>query len=254
MSSGHGHGPMVLPGAGPLHRLPPQCKLAAALLFVVAVVSTPREQVWAVALEAALLATVAAVGRVPLGFVARRLVIEVPFLAFAVLLPFVGDGPRVDVLGLHLSQQGLWAAWGIVAKGTLGVATTLVLTATTPVPHLLLGLERLRMPRVLVAIMSFMVRYGDVVGDEMRRMRVARTSRGDDPRWIWQARALAQSSGALFVRSYERGERVYLAMESRGYVGTMPEGDRTGTGLAWPVCLVLPLAATVVSCAAWLAR
>jgi cobalt/nickel transport system permease protein len=245
---------MVLAGQGRLHRLPPQCKVAAALLFVVAVVSTPREQVWAFVVEAALVAGVARIGAVPLGFVLRRLVIELPFLAFAVLLPFVGQGPRVDVLGIALSEQGLWAAWGIVAKGTLGVAATLVLTATTPVPHLLLGLERLRVPRVLVAIMSFMVRYGDVVGDEMHRMRVARTSRGDDPRWIWQVRALAQSSGALFVRSYERGERVYLAMESRGYAGTMPAGDRAPTGLAWPVCLVLPIAATLVSCAAWFAR
>ena len=51
----------------------------------------------------------------------RRLRIEVPFLGFAVFLPIVGSSPRVDVLGLGLSEPGLWAAWNIVAKGTLGV-------------------------------------------------------------------------------------------------------------------------------------
>ena len=63
------------------------------------------------------------------------------------------------------------------------------------------GLERLRVPRVLVAISGFMVRYADVVTGEMRRMRVARSPAGYDGRWIWQARAVAASAGALFVRS-----------------------------------------------------
>ena len=99
------------------------------------------------------------------------------------------------------------------------MAASIVLAATTPVAELLRGLERLRVPRVLVAIAGFMVRYLDVIAGEVRRMRVARLSRGHDPRWIWQARAVAASAGTLFIRSYERGERVHLAMLSRGYAG-----------------------------------
>ena len=137
-------------------------------------------------------------------------------MAFAVLLPIVGRGERVDVVGVSLSVSGLWAAWNILVKGTLGVAATGLLTATTPIPSILHGLERLRLPKVFVAICAFMVRYADVVTGELHRMRVARESRGHDPRWIWQAKAVASSAGALFIRSYERGERVYLAMVSRG--------------------------------------
>ena len=55
--------------------------------------------------------------------------------------------PTVDVLGLQLSQPGLWAAWNIVAKGTIGVAASIVLASTTSVPHVLQGLERLHVPR-----------------------------------------------------------------------------------------------------------
>jgi cobalt/nickel transport system permease protein len=53
-------------------------------------------------------------------------------------------------------------------------------------------------------------------------MRVAMTARGYDPRWISQARPIASSAGALFVRSYERGERVHAAMLARGFTGEMP--------------------------------
>jgi cobalt/nickel transport system permease protein len=244
-----------VPVSSPLHRLPPQCKLAATFVFVIAVVSTPREAFWAFGALAALIAVAARAGGVPAGHVLRRLRVEIPFLAFAVLLPIVGRGERVDVFGVSLSEAGLWAAWNIVAKGTLGVAATIVLTATTPVPALLDGLHRLHVPRVFVAITSFMVRYIDVVADELRRMSIARRSRAQDPRWIWQARAVAATAGALFVRSYERGERVYLAMLSRGYDGSLPILDsRRVTPLDWTAAMALPAAAAVVSMTALVLR
>ena len=82
---------------------------------------------------------------------------------------------------------------------------------------------RLRVPSVLTAIASFMIRYLEVVAAEMGRMRTAMTARGYDPRWLAQTRPIAASAGALFVRSYERGERVHSAMLARGFDGTMPD-------------------------------
>ena len=91
---------------------------------------------------------------------------------------------------------------------------------------LLLGLERLRLPQQLVQIMGFMIRYVDVVTDEMRRMRIARESRGFTARNPRHWPVVARSLGALFIRSYERGERVHLAMVSRGYTGRLPDVRR----------------------------
>jgi cobalt/nickel transport system permease protein len=251
VAAGHPH-PLYLPGASPLHRAPPQCKIAASLLFVLAVVATPREAVWAYGAYALLLLGLARVGRVPLPLLARRLVIEVPFVLFAVLLPVVGQGERVEVLGLPLAREGLWAAWNILVKGTLGVTASLIVAATTPVPELLRGLERLRLPRAFTTIAGFMVRYAAVIADELRRMRIARLSRGYDPRWIWQARAVAATAGTLFIRSYERGERVYLAMVSRGYAGSMPVlEDLAATRRQWLAALAVPAAASVVALTAW---
>lgn len=249
MGGGHRH--LLVHQEGPLHRVAPQAKLLATLLFVCAVVATPKEQFWAFGAHAALVVLAALIGRVPLTTLVRRLVIEVPFLLFAVLLPVLGRDRSVDVLGLQLSRPGLWAAWNIVAKGTIGVAASIVLASTTSVPHVLQGLERLRVPRQLVAIAGFMVRYGDVIGDELRRMRIARESRGASASRIGHARAVATSAGALFVRSYERGERVYLAMASRGYLGTMPVRSAPASARAWAVCLAWPLAAATVAAVAW---
>ena len=258
MSSAHAGGfdaHLYVPGSSFLYRVPPECKVAATVLFVLAVVAAPREAFWAYGCFAAALVGLALVASVPLGLIGRRLAIEVPFVAFALLLPFVGRGERVEVAGLSLSVAGLWAAWNILVKATLGVAATVLLAATTPVPEVLRGLERLRTPQVVVAICGFMVRYGDVVVGEMRRMRIAQRSRGYDGRWIWQARAVAASAGALFVRSYERGERVYLAMLSRGYDGAMPPGRApAATARQWSAALAFPALAALVSASAWLQR
>jgi cobalt/nickel transport system permease protein len=133
------------------------------------------------------------------------------------------------------------------------VAASIVLAATTPVADLLRGLDRLRVPRVITAIAGFMVRYLGIVAGEAQRMHVARQSRGYDPRWLWQARGMAASAGTLFVRSYERGERVYLAMLARGYDGTMPAlaGARAAASDWWAAAL--PLAAWAFAAAALVA-
>jgi cobalt/nickel transport system permease protein len=246
MGAGHDHRWFVH-GHSPVHELAPEAKVAATILFVLAVVATPREAFWAFGLDAAILVSVALAAAVPLGQLARRLVIELPFLAFAFFLPFIGQGEEVQVGFLSLSVAGLWGAWNILVKGTLGVAATALLGATTTVPELLRGLERLRMPRPVVAITSFMIRYGDVITDDLRRMKVARQSRGYDPRWLWQVRALATSAGALFIRSYERGERVYVAMLSRGYDGALPDLRSTRASRRdWLATLAVPATAAVV--------
>ncbi len=247
MAGGHAH-LLYRHGDSVVHRLPAHAKLISLVAFVLVVVSTPRERFWAFAAYAALLAGVAALARIPARFVIRRMVVEVPFVVFALLMPVVATGERVVVLGLSLSQDGLLSGWNILAKGTLGVVASILLAATTDARALLLGLQRLRLPDRLVEIAAFMVRYGDVVTAEMQRMRVARESRAFEARHLGHLRVVAQGAGALFVRTYERGERVHLAMLSRGYAGAMPLVDDAPVGVAgWVSAATLPLAAAAVA-------
>jgi cobalt/nickel transport system permease protein len=218
VGAGHGH-KLHFHGHSPIHRAAAHHKVLALLAFVVVVVATPKDWYPAYAAYLGILIAVIAVSTVPPGYLAKRLVVEVPFVVFALLMPFIATGPRTEVLGVSVSEAGLMSAWALLAKGTLGVLASLTLAATTEPHHLLEGLERLRLPHQLVQIMGFMVRYLDVVTDEMRRMRVARESRGFTARNPRHWPVLARSAGALFIRSYERGERVHLAMIARGYTG-----------------------------------
>ncbi|MDG4769414.1 cobalt ECF transporter T component CbiQ [Solwaraspora sp. WMMD792] len=255
---GAGHTQLLhLERDSPVHRLPPETKIAAMLAFTLVVVATPRERLWAFGGYLLLVVAVAVVARVPAGWLARRSLIEVPFVAFAFALPLLAGGERIPVAGLSLSVEGLYGGWNILAKATLGVLASLLLAATTTSRDLLVGLDRLRCPSIVTQIATFMLRYVDVLVDEARRMRIARISRGDDPRFLWQVRGFAAGVGALFLRAFERGERVYLAMISRGYTGRMPVAWQATGGATvgqWMLAASVPVTAATIAAVAVLSR
>jgi cobalt/nickel transport system permease protein len=221
VGAGHGHR-LHYHGHSVVHRAPAHLKLVALVGFMLVVVATPRGWFPVFGVYLLLLLGLVTLSRVPYGYLAKRMLVETPFVLFAVLVPFIAEGPDVEVLGVTVSGPGLLAAWGLLVKGTLGVLASLTLAATTDPRDVLLGLRRLRMPDLIVQIMGFMLRYLDLVSAEMGRMVTAMRSRGCDPRSPRHWPMLARSLGALFIRSYERGERVHLAMLARGYDGTLP--------------------------------
>lgn len=213
MSGAHGHGPggieAVAAGNSAIHRLDPRVKIVAFVVVPVVAASTPIGAWPALSAYVALTVALAVVARLPWRYTMRRMVIEVPFLVAAVALIFLAD-------------DGGLRGGSLVLKLTASVLAMIVLSSTTPFPRLLHGFRALRTPTVLVMIVSFMWRYLHVLGEEWHRMRIARQARGHRARWLWQERSVGPVIATLFLRSLQRGERVYLAMASRGFAGGMP--------------------------------
>jgi cobalt/nickel transport system permease protein len=219
-------------GTSLLHRLEARAKLLIALAFIFAATLTPTGR-WEVlgALAVLLAAGVALGGLSPL-LVLRRSALALPFVLAAVPLLFTREGDAVFSLPILVwrwtaTDAGLEALLTILLKSWLSVSAAVVLTATTPAPDLLRALRGLHAPRVIVATVSFMYRYIFVIGDEAQRLMRARECRsavgggGSGGGVRWRARVLGNMVGSLFLRSYERGERIYDAMRSRGYDGEL---------------------------------
>ena len=204
------------------HELPSHIKIASVFSFVLVVVLTPGNFYQAHLSFALIVIGLLIWNQIALSAIRKRLIIEIPFVLFAFFLPIFGTDPRIDFFGLRLSEPGLWAGWNILIKATIGVMMSLILSSSTPQRELLVGLEKLKFPKLLVQIMSFMIRYTVVVTEELKRMAIARESRCFEAKGPKQWSVLARSAGALFIRSYERGERVHMAMLSRGYTGALP--------------------------------
>ena len=231
-----------------VHQIPPHIKILAGLLFIIVAVSTDITNWPAFVAYFAIIITITQIAKLPIITVFKRSLIEVPFVLFALLMPFFGTGEVIEIGSLNLYVNGLLAGAGIVVKGTLGILVAINLSATTTAREILNGLETLKMPTPMVQIASFMLRYVNVVNDEMLRMAVARASRGFEATGIRQWPVLATAAGALFIRSYERGERVHLAMIARGYQGELPRTEKINNSARyWVIGLAVPFIALVIS-------
>jgi cobalt/nickel transport system permease protein len=109
----------------------------------------------------------------------------------------------------------------ILFKATLGLTVGIILTGVTSSMEIIYGLQKLKIPNIIIAIMSFTIRYIDVFIDEFKRVKISMASRGYVEKGLKTLIPIAFASGALLIRGYERGERVYLSMISRGFNGNI---------------------------------
>ncbi len=216
----------------PIHRLDPRSKLLATLAFIAAVVLTPSGSWLAYGLYLAIIATLIALSRVPVIYILKRSLLIIPFvLLVAIFIPFFKEGEVAGSYNIWLWQvsvthSGLQILWNILARAWLSILSLILLTSTTKFSNLLKGLEQLRLPKVIVMLMSFMYRYIFILVDEVMRMRQARDSRNFGGKLRWRIGTVGNMIGTLFIHSYERGERVYAAMMARGFDGHSRTLDR----------------------------
>jgi len=207
----------------PVHRLDARAKIVLFFTLTVVCVTTPATAYYAFGGYLLVLLVLLLASRLPLKHVFGRSLIVVPFvLMVAAFIPFLKTdviGGGYNLGGITVSRSGLLVLWNVVVKSSVGVLSTILLSSTTPFGRLLKGFERLKAPHIFTTIAAFMYRYSFVLVDEAMRMKQARDSRNFKGKWIWDARAIGHMIGNLFMRSYERGERVYLAMLARGYDG-----------------------------------
>jgi cobalt/nickel transport system permease protein len=212
----------------PVHSLDPRAKVLAVLALVVAIVLAPPLGAPAlIALVAALLG-VAALARLPLGHVLARSALVLPFAGtIALLAPLAARGGSLNWAGLASSySNGGWlAAYAVISKAWLSVLAVVLLSATTPVPRLFKGLERLGVPDVILMTLTFMYRYVGVMREQITASHRALDSRAPALSRLARLRLYGHLAGNLVLRGYERGERVYAAMRSRGYDGTIPTAE-----------------------------
>ena len=215
-----------------IHRLDPRTKLITTLVFILAVITTPPTRWQVFALYLFLVAILIFVSKVPIFYILKRSLVIMPFVVMiAIFIPFFREGEvagsyNVWLWRVSVTYSGLQVLWNILAKAWLSILSLILLTSSTKMTSLLKALEQLRMPRVMVMLLSFMYRYIFVLVDEVMRMKQARDSRNFGGKRLWQIRAIGNMIGTLFIRSYERGERVYVAMLARGFDGQTRTLDR----------------------------
>jgi cobalt/nickel transport system permease protein len=205
----------------PVHRLDPRAKLVTTTLFVVAVASAGRYEVLGLLPLAAYPLLLCLVGRVPLGYLATRLLIAAPFaLIIGAFNPVFDTGTRMVVAGVGIS--GGWISYlSIITRFALTVAAAIALVAVTGFNAVCTSLERLGAPRVFVVQLMFLYRYLFLLTAETGRMLRAKRLRTFERRGT-PLGLFGSMAGHLLLRTLDRAERIQKAMSCRGFAGEIP--------------------------------
>ena len=206
----------------PLHRLDARVKtlLAMAAVILIASQAGPGPLFFAALLF--LIVILRATAGIPMSYLMTRSAVILPFSLFAALtLAFSGrfSGALWDGAGLHLTIEGLNRAAALILRSFAAVSFMILLINTTPFDYLLKALRWLKVPGLFVLLLSFFYRYLYLLWDERERMQRARDLRYFGGRWPQQLALTGNLAASLFLRSYERAERVHQAMLSRGWDG-----------------------------------
>lgn len=218
MSLAYRHRPVP---PSPVARWDARWKLAALALACGAIAALHRPAPSAAALALGL--SLVALARLPRGWVLSRLALfGFAALPFLLVLPFTLNGDGWHLGPVFVSERGVLVGAAVACRGLAVGCFALVLLGTAPVHHTLAAAHKLRVPGVLVLLALLAYRYTFLLGEEMRRLRVAMRTRGFRVRATRHGyRALAHASGALLVRGTDRAEAVQAAMRTRGFDGTL---------------------------------
>lgn len=214
------------------HELAPQTRLLCVLLMLLAIALTPNGQWLTWAIYAIGILIILLLSKITFLVLLKRLAVEFAFVAVVIIGTLFRDGG--DVLWqwgwLRITTTGLTILGSVSLKALLSLILLNLLTLTTSIPALLHALTVLKMPPLLVAVLASMYRYLAVLIDEFNSMRRAAISRNLMNGGHWQRIVVGNLIGSLFIRTYERGERIHQAMLSRGYQGLPPIKELPKTG------------------------
>lgn len=225
------------------HYLAPKTRLLCTLILVFAIALTPNGRWLTWAIYGTSVLCLVLLSKVTLPVLFKRIAVEFAFVAMILFgTLFRSGGEIVWSWGIiKITSEGLTVLGSITVKALLSLLMLNLLTLTTSVPALLNGLIALKTPPLLVAILASMYRYISVLIGEFNAMRRAAASRNLTGNSGWQRQVIGNMIGALFIRTYERGDRVYQAMLARGYQGVPPVFDLPAGGKRDIVALTFTL-------------
>jgi len=210
-----------------LHRLDPRAKVLTTLCFIVCVVSFDKYQVSAMLPFLIYPVVLIAAGDLPPGYILRKILIVIPFALLIGLFNPIFDRQVVLQIGALDISGGWVSCLSILVRAILTASAAIILVATTGFPAICESLEKLRMPQVFAVQLLFLYRYIFVLTDEGIRTARARQLRSFGQRGLG-LRHFSSLAGHLLLRTWERAERIHMAMLARGFSGEVHSTRRQG--------------------------
>lgn len=205
-------------GETAVHRLDPRAKVLVTLTYIVTVISFGKYDLSALIPFFIFPAVMISVGKLPAGFITRKVLLLVPFVLMVGIFNPIFDRETLVRIGPVGVSGGWISCLSIVVRTMLTLGAALILVGLTGLPAICSALEKMGMPRILAAQILFLYRYIFVLAQEGGRMSRAREIRAFGRRGMGM-KIFSSLIGHLLLRTWQRAERVHMAMLARGFTG-----------------------------------
>lgn len=212
-------------GKSAVHRLHPAVKIIVTIIYIVCVVSLERHSLGRLAPFLIYPAAVMAMAEIPFRMVLTRAAAALPFCIFAGISNLIIERQPWVQAGAFTITAGEMSFLVLLVRTCLCVGAVLILVAVTPFSELTGQLRRMYVPALFVRLFEMIYRYIGVLAEEASTMLTAYRLRAAGAKWP-EIKYFGAFIGQLLLRSVDRAERIYHAMQCRGYALNDAVGTR----------------------------
>lgn len=199
-----------------LHRIHPLAKLVVTLVYLICVMSLGRYELTKLTAFVIYPVILMAFSDIPWGMIFKRAVVAIPFCLFAGISNLIVDQNVMVTIGSLSITGGVLSFVVLIGRTLLCVSAVLILVALTPFMALMDQLRRLHVPELFVMLLEMVYRYIGVLLEESTNMITAFRLRSNGGKWP-DIHCFGAFVGQLFLKSVDRAERIYQAMQCRLY-------------------------------------
>lgn len=202
----------------PIHSLDARVKIIVTFAFIVSVISYGRYEISCLLPFCIFPVAMIALSGLPLMYIARKIALICPLILMLGIF-----NPAFDTkIIYHIGQTGITGGWislfSLLIRSLFTVTAAFVLVGTTGFAAICQALGRLGIPELFAVQLLFLHRYIFVLADETARASRARELRSNGKKGLGIS-SFASLTGHLLIRTWERAERIYKAMQARGFTG-----------------------------------
>jgi cobalt/nickel transport system permease protein len=188
-----------------LSELDPRTKLVACFILVTCCVTADNMSIRLFGSYLVLLSLITVFGKLSLKTMLCKTLVILPFIGVVIISLFLLSG-----------LNSLSSTVGTILRIVVSILSIIILTISTPFEKIINGLGQLKVPSIFLQLLSFTYRYLFIMFENISRKYKAIKSRGFQNRGIWQATTIGKLIAVMMIRGFDRGERIHLAMISRG--------------------------------------
>lgn len=202
-------------------KIHPVAQLIVTLIFITVTVSFNAGEITGLLPLILFPSILFIVNDIPLKPLVIRLVLGLPFIiGIGILNPLLDRHPIL--IGTMTLSRGWLTFISILIKGVLTILAALLLLSNCGLPKLAKSLRILKVPKLFVLQLLLTYRYLTVLMEEVARTLTAYTLRAPGQKGIGY-KAWGSLTGQLLLRSFDKAERLYQAMQLRGFEGDFPD-------------------------------